>query len=585
MRLFRLKDGKEANALLIAMIPVLVIMGLVTSYMSVSQANSRNTSQQMSRLKALYASEAGVSSAIHDLNSEYNSLPTQGDPVGAVAGTLSNHCTYSVHIVDWGSDSIDNDNDGRTDESDELEYRTVVSTGVSGYHDRRIEVVVAGPAPHPSLFYAIYAGNRSDVSGYELAFGGQTGQASQKCDICNGKGTTDRYEWEWQLVGSKWKLVRVKYTDTCWKCGGTGTITYAGTENHADEINGDVYASGDIKFTGNSNATGDIRATGRVTGNPPEGEVLEGTDPLFPPNIPRMNYEDIADYKVDTSLSWGDWAEGGQILSSSDPRHIFVKEHEGDLPTVTDNTDYFLRDPYTTLGTDTEEEGSPTYGGSMNLVTIDSSANNKVYFVDGNLWLDSSTVDSFKLMSASGNGTQITIVAKGNIYISDSLYFENAQKDGIALIAISDGESYVDENMNLQYDAGEQIIDDDGDGVYEGVREGSGNLVLGDPRDYNLGTVNGYLHAENDFLDLVLDEDGKPLEFQVNGGITVGGVGWLSRDYGGQHAKMIVTFDERLRNKDVRLPRLPQWGDFDEEKWRIVSWREVSHVRAYAGLD
>jgi len=585
MKLIKVKDGKEASALIIAMIPVLVILTLVTAYMSVSQANARNSSQQMSRLKALYAAEAGISAAMHDLNCAYNFLPTEGDPPGAVAGELSNKCTYSVHIVDWGSDGVDNDNDGRTDEYDELEYRTVVSTGVSGYHDRRLEAVVAGPAPHPALFRAIYCGNRGDYAGYELPFGGQTGAASQKCDICNGKGTTTRYEWEWQLVGKKWKLVRVRYDDPCWKCGGTGTITYATTETNADDIDGDVYATGDVKFTGNSEAHGEVRATGNVTGNPPDGEVLEGADRINPPDIPRMNYEEIADYKVDTSLAWEEWADGGQILPSSDPRHIFVKDHEGSLLAPTDNSNYFLRDPYTTLATDQEEEGSPSYGGAMNLISITEGGDDKVYFVDGNLWVDSSTVDAFKLMSDGTDGTQITIVAKGNIYISDSLYYEDAQKDGLALIAMADGESYVDDNDNFQYDVGEQIIGDDGDEVYEGVREGSGNIVFADPRSHNLGTVNGYLHAENDIIDDVVDADGKPTDFMVNGCLTAGGVGWLTRDYGGQHGKMAVTFDERLRNKDVRLPGLPQWGDYDQEKWRLVSWREVSHDHAYAGLD
>ncbi len=82
MKLFRTCSGSKANALVVAMIPVLVIMVMVTTYMSVSQANSRATSQQMSRLRALYAAESGIAAAIHDLNLENEGQPRsrRGNP-------------------------------------------------------------------------------------------------------------------------------------------------------------------------------------------------------------------------------------------------------------------------------------------------------------------------------------------------------------------------------------------------------------------------------------------------------------------------------------------------------------------------
>jgi len=113
---------------------------------------------------------------------------------------------------------------------------------------------------------------------------------------------------------------------------------------------------------------------------------------------------------------------------------------------------------------------------------------------------------------------------------------------------MTDGESYNDQNSNGTYDAGELILHDDGDGVYDGPSEGSGNILFGDPNGGPLGDVHGFLYAENNFEDYVLDgPDGSPQDFSVTGSLSAGNQLNIRRDFGAGHSKFEVTYDDRLR--------------------------------------
>jgi hypothetical protein len=252
-------------------------------------------------------------------------------------------------------------------------------------------------------------------------------------------------------------------------------------------------------------------------------------------------------------------------LNASDPRHIFVKDFRTDLATTYgynfDNTNYFFGDPYE--------------GANIDKISVSSSGNKKVYFVDGNLWIEPMGTIS-TLINSPPEGTQITIVVKGNIYFSDNLAYDDPNKDGLAFIAMTDGESYTDNNGNGQYDAGEPILHDDGDGVYEGPSEGSGNIRFGDPNGGPLGDIHGYLYAENNFEDYVLDgPDGTPQEFSVTGMLSAGNQLRINRDFSGGHSPMDIMYDPRLQQGLLDLPGLPKRHGGTSGDWVQVGWREM----------
>jgi hypothetical protein len=337
-------------------------------------------------------------------------------------------------------------------------------------------------------------------------------------------------------------------------------LVLSGSGSSRDIINGKVYVTGNLELAGQSEVHGKAVATGAITGNPVDGPAIEDAPKVDPPDLKAMKYDEIADFKIDAATTF-DYR--GRI-PASDPRHIFVKEFRsdlaGDVGFEFDNTNYFFGDPW---------EGS-----NIDEVSVSAAGNNKVYFVDGNLWIEPQGQVS-RLIKSPLNGTQITIVVRGNIYFADTLSYDDVDKDAILFIALTDGESFRDQNGNNQYDPGEPILHDDGDGLYQGPREGSGNIFFGDPNGGPLGHVHGYMYADNYFQDHVLDgPDGRPLPFEVTGFMSAGEQVQIKRDFGGDHAKMKVNFDSRVVDGKVTVPGFPEKesaGALGLLSWRLVT--------------
>jgi len=374
-----------------------------------------------------------------------------------------------------------------------------------------IEVVLGPAAMHPLYYHAIYAGNSEE---YDPNANPQT--------------------W-------------------------TATLGLGGCSTSSDVVNGDIFFNGNVNVDCGAQVSGSIEAGGTITGNAPGGGATEGAGYLEPPDLQAMNYETTADFYVGSTSPWN---ASGQI-ASTDPRHIFVKEYRSDLATWAgfnfDNTNYFFGDPWE--------------GANIDRVSVSAAGNDKTYFIDGNLWIEPMGTTS-QLINSPPEGTHITIVVRGNIYFSDYLQYDNAAADGIAFIAMSDGESYTDLNDNNQYDAGEPILHDDGDGVYEGNMEGSGNVCFGDPNGGDLGDINAFIYAENNFQDHVLSgPSGDPQHFGVNGLLSAGNQFNVNRDFSGGHAPMTINYDNRLQNGLLNLPGLPRRNAIGS--WQIYSWREL----------
>jgi hypothetical protein len=324
-------------------------------------------------------------------------------------------------------------------------------------------------------------------------------------------------------------------------------------------VDGDVFHNGNINSTGDAAINGTAEAGGDITGNPPVGGATSDADYLAPPDLAAMDYANTADFVVDASSPWNisGW------IADTDPRHIFVKEYRADLATdvgfTFDNVNYFFGDPWE--------------GGNIDKVSVSAAGNHKTYYIDGNLWVEPMTTTS-QLIKSPPEGTQITIIAKGNIYMSDELLYDNQAYDGLAFIAMSDGESYTDLDGDNQYDVGEPILHDDGDGIYEGNVEGSGNVYFGDPNGGPLGHVHAYLYADNNFEDHCLDPFGNPLDFEITGLMSAGNHMDINRDYAGGHAQMKVHHDDRLQRGEISLPGLPKHSS-TSNRLIVLSWREL----------
>jgi len=335
-------------------------------------------------------------------------------------------------------------------------------------------------------------------------------------------------------------------------------LMLAGTYSDRDIINGKVYVNGSIQLTEGSEINGDASATGSITGNDVNGGTKENAARIEAPDLAAMDYAKTADFRIDASTTFD---EQGR-LPSSDPRHIFIKEFRNDLAKtgfVFDNTNYFFADPWES--------------NKGNKVSVSADGNNKVYYIDGNVWIEPWGPIS-QIIKSPADGTKITVVVRGNVYFADGLAYDNAQKDAIMFVALTDGESYADANGNNQYDVGERILHDDGNGIYDGPAEGSGNIFFGDPNGGPLGHVHAFMYADNFFEDHVLDgPNGDPLPFEVTGFMSAGEQVQIKREFGSAHARMKVNFDERIAYGDMILPGFPETtskGELGRLSWRLI---------------
>lgn len=368
---------------------------------------------------------------------------------------------------------------------------TVQSFGAAGDRARGIEVVLVRNISQ--IYYnAIFAGNSSGDPAYDLKFGGKAAQA--------------------------------------------------------DQIWGDVYSGANVVVNGQAKLYDDIRATGTVAGAPGEVGVS-----IPPPDLAGMKYEANNDVDVASAFASATYSSnslGGNAwqMPESDPSHIFRK-NPSDRTTDTSKTskdDYFLEDPYEAVKSSSVVNSSS--GTHITLSGQDGNpgkdGSNLVYYIDGNLWIHNKNIYSFTMWGQGGETIRATFVVKGNIYISDNIFYSDQQKDAVAFIALED----------------EKVAD-------------SGNIYFGDPSFGTLEHMEAFMFAENDFLDNNLSQTGSA-KVTVIGNMTAGNQVKITRDWGTQHSKLTMQFDDRLATGDVSLPGLPGAGN-GGRPWIVATWREI----------
>jgi hypothetical protein len=341
-------------------------------------------------------------------------------------------------------------------------------------------------------------------------------------------------------------------------------LDLSGVGSQADKIYGDIYSGGAVTVRQDASVDGTIRAFSTVTGTGSSSAETGKKQAI--PDIAGMDYASTADIKVASEFSGGSAtytsnSAGGSAwqLPESNPAHIFRK-NPSDRSSETGGTvkdDYFLEDPYEAVRSDSTSDGSNAYEITLSGVSGEpgTSSNQKVFFVDGNLWIHNYKTMSLKFKHGDGSGLQVTFVVKGNIYISDNLFYTNKDTDGVAFVAMKDS-----------------AVSD------------SGNIYFGDPSFGTLERMYAYLYAENNFHDVNLSATGSA-RVELYGNMTAGNQVKINRDYevtSGkkktiQHSKLMVDFDERIANGALKMPGLPKTTALDDASFEVLSWREAEH--------
>jgi hypothetical protein len=338
-------------------------------------------------------------------------------------------------------------------------------------------------------------------------------------------------------------------------------LDLSGRLAQADQVHGDVYSGGSVAVRQDAQVLGTIRAVHNVTGNGSSSAETGKRQAI--PDLAGMAYESTADVKVASEFAtggaayaWDDAGGSAWQLPEANPAHIFRK-NPSDRARETGGTvkdDYFLEDPYETVGSDAASDGTNAFGITLSGVSGEpgASSNRKVFFIDGNLWIHNYKTMSLKFQHGAGSGIQVTFVVKGNLYISDNLFYSNNAKDGVAFVAMKDA-----------------AVSD------------SGNIYFGDPSFGTLERMYAYLYAENDFLDVNLSATGSA-KVELYGNMTAGNQVRINRDAPvkpgvTQHSKLLVDFDERLAEGNLDMPGLPRASAEDSSVFEVLSWREVGH--------
>ena len=536
----RIALRERGSALLLCVDLTLIIVGISGAYLSFSIINSRKTASDVNALQALYVAESGAALYIDGLN--------KGVALTAGKGSLGGG-TWSIPApLDFGTDKADNNGDKIIDDEAERNFVRFEAAGTYAGTLRRIEVVLS-KTPGGVFWNAVFAGNSSKDPNYTLEFGGKGTQKDiVKGDIYSGGG-----------------------------------LTTSGDAALLDETGGGPAKS--VMSSGNSSHGSSAATPGYVKGDQQPLDIdsmkydqrADPSNPLYDPSLfVNVANELATNGKKGTVKSTTDGLGTAlQIDDVNNPAHLFRQDPtDGTKQRVetygggaTDKADFFMEDPtqdvYNGMGTDF------TGGKDAQRLQVSPNGNEKVYFVDGNLWFSNAPTFTFKFKHDFAQGMKMTIVVKGNIYLTDNLLYQNLADDGIALIAMEDDKFKSKAPGDF---AGTQVQKDDAARDYN-RKSGSGNIFFGDPGGGTTERFEGFLYAENNFYDNNLGSDGS-MKTDIFGNMTAGNQVKIKRDPK-KYSKLQVQLDDKIKTGKAKLPGLPGTPGFGTGDWFIASWRQV----------
>ena len=305
--------------------------------------------------------------------------------------------------------------------------------------------------------------------------------------------------------------------------------------------------NGDVDSTGNTNILDSASVSGAVS---------EGVAPQDHPSLAGMNYavnntHNVSEIFADAGVDWGYLPSGNELYD------VMVKNpsNRSSECSTTAGDDYFLEPASVSGGGDQKSATTPLHLGD-----------NRVYYVDGDVWVHSPTTYGFLVDG------KVTIVATGDIHISDNIKYADSESL-LGLVALG------------QYDDAGQLIS-------------GGNIYFGDPRFGTLYTASALMFATDSFLystDSVTGDAAEPTSgFSVYGNLNAlnqvsierdwyddEGTGtarpayfdssldqWVdlesklaltSNEIGSlRHYQMKITYDDRVRTQDTQPPGLPR---------------------------
>jgi hypothetical protein len=364
--------------------------------------------------------------------------------------------------------------------------------------------------------------------------------------------------------------------------GGAWTLQLRGTGNPGpksggevggkDIINGNIFVDGDVamyqessvhpplganpfELEGDVDATGDIDLYDSATVS---GDINEGAPLQDPPDLVGMNYalnntHNVAQIFADAGVTQGKLPMGNELR---DVFEINPANMNAECATTAGN-DFFLTPSSGFIEGDWKTAPTPLHTG-----------NNRVYYIDGDVWVHSKSTFGFKVDG------RVTIVATGNIHLCDNTEYADANSM-LGMVALG------------EYDDSGELVS-------------GGNIYFGDPTTGTLYTCSAMMFAANNFLYnsmAIRTFSAEPESgFTINGSIAAlnevsierdwytHGSGWgatarparydpaTSQWYDAgtgevltsteisslRHYQMIINYDDRVRNRSTQPPSLPR---------------------------
>jgi len=337
-----------------------------------------------------------------------------------------------------------------------------------------------------------------------------------------------------------------------------------------DIVNGNIYVDGDatlyeessVNPTPMGNFLGDIDSTGKadiLDSASVSGTVTEGVPPKGLPSLTDMNYavnntHNISKIFTDAGVDWG------YLPSDHELYDVMVKNppNRSNECASTSGDDYFLEpSQVNNFGAQYKDARTPLHLGD-----------NRIYYVDGDLWVHSTSTYGFLVDG------QVTVVVTGDIHISDNIKYAD-DNSMLGLVALG------------RYDDSGQLVS-------------GGNIFFGDPRFGTMSTASAFMFAADSFLyntDYVSRSSAEPTSgVTIFGNLnalnhvsierdwyTPKGAGsakpayfdpslgndgaWVDLETGTplipsevnslRHYQMVITYDDRVRTPETQPPGLP----------------------------
>lgn len=423
----------------------------------------------------------------------------------------------------------------------------------------------------------------------------------------NGKYDPAGGYWSGSTWKTSYKISKKTYYCTTWPAESyedVGDGAYTPAESYVDQ-NGHYDVGEQYVDDRNSIYDYGTQTKQALTGMPaPAAGQLPatGNNPAIdPPDLQHMYYsvnkstmppaDALPRWGNDVTVQASDYGTARAITDLTRPQHIFVRNppksgsvssggktiYGRSYTSITNNgvpvDDYFFEDPadstynssVSSASIDGTSQTAPMY------INVQSSANGLLYYVDGNVWIHHPQVYSMRFRNP---GTRITIVASGNITISDEFYYNASYASGLTPAQVNS-----------------TIVNNPSDAFCliamkrSSTSTNTGNIYIGDSQFGTGGSIHALLYAENDFVDKNLNSSGQPY-ISIFGNMTAGNQVSLNRPASGSRTRLDVTLDERIRNGTVIVPGLPypvgsQRSIILDTAWHMVpgTWSSWSFMR------